>query len=115
MGRAGSSSSSVPSSSPSLSLSDERAGPGGGATGAWCLSSRQEHGRGLVHEKEGAAEYQVLSEEEQGHHTKLCGQWAEPVSVPLTVWVQKPFGERLVLAAWPLADAGAAQPGAASC
>lgn len=35
--------------------------------------------------------------------------------MPLTVWVQKPFGERLVLAAWPLADAGAVQPGAASC
>lgn len=39
-GSAGSSS-SVPSSSPSLSLSDERAGPGDSIDGAWCLSPRQ--------------------------------------------------------------------------
>lgn len=40
MGRAGSSS-SVPSSSPSLSLSDERAGPGDSIDGASCLSPGQ--------------------------------------------------------------------------
>lgn len=33
----------------------------------------------------------------------------------LTGWVQQPFGERMVLAACHLADAGAAQPDAASC
>lgn len=41
MGRAGSSSSSVPSSSPSLSLSDERAAPEDSTDGASCLSPRQ--------------------------------------------------------------------------
>lgn len=83
MGRAGSSSSSVPSSSPSLSLSEEKAGPEGGTAGAWCLSPRQERSQkrrltgqeadndGLVHEKEGlgiagAAEQHVLHEAAQG-------------------------------------------------
>lgn len=37
-----------------------------------------------------------------------------PISV-LTGWVLRPFGEKMVLAACPLADAGAAQPDAASC
>lgn len=33
----------------------------------------------------------------------------------LTGWAQQPFGERTVLAAYSLADAGAVQPDAASC
>jgi len=89
MGRAGNSSSSVPSSSPSLSLSEERAGPEGGTTGAWCLSPRQEGQKrrltgqegntdGLVHAKEGLeitgdAEQYVPHEEVQGEHTP-CAQ-----------------------------------------
>lgn len=102
MGRAGSSSSSVPSSSPSLSLSEDRAGAEGGTTGAWCLSPRQErswkrrltgpeaNSDRLVHEKAGlgipgAAEQYVLHEVVQGDYRSCGQQCAEPISGPLTV------------------------------
>lgn len=116
MGRAGSSSSSVPSSSPSLSLSEERAGPEGGTTGARCLSPRKERSQkrrltgqetnndGLVCEKEALGLQELLLNSTcnmrryKGSHT-VWTTVSTAISGPLTVWLQKPFGERLVLVA----------------
>lgn len=123
VGRAGSSSSSVPSSSPSLSLSDERAGPEGGATGAWGLSPRQERGerrftRGRT-DRTGLCMRSKVWGDAVRRNSGVTPRYAdndEPGRLcPLTARVQKPSGERSVLAAWPLADAGATQPASASC
>lgn len=113
MGRAGRSSSSVHSSSPSLSLSDERAGPEESIDGASCLSARQ--GRSWEREQchKSSCEKQVLGDTEllngrsrakRSSKMTACNVDAHPLlaHIPysvLTDWVQAPFGERMVLAA----------------
>lgn len=54
---------------------------------------REKEGLGIT----GAADQHILHEVAQG--TTLWATVSRAISGPLTVWLQKPFGERLVLAA----------------
>lgn len=126
----------MPSSSPSLSLSDERAGPEDSTDGASCLCQEKEgHGErklkggrvqhhGSFCEKRALGDTELLNGRSRAKRksSEIIGSNLDaqsllaliPYSV-LTGWAQQLFGEKMVLAACSLADAGAARPDAASC
>lgn len=126
----------MPSSSPSLSLSDERGGPEDSIDGASCLCQEKEgHGErklkeGRVRHHGSLCEKRALGDTElpngrcrakrRSNEIIVSNLDAQPllVLIPysvLTGWAQQLFGEKMVLAACSLADAGAARPDAASC